>query len=76
MSSELFKKRSMRSQYNNQALSEKAKSFRDTKSDIGRGIELESIENLKFQSREESPINGRTGSKMHSFNNTEFLNLR
>ena len=48
MSSKIFKKRSMRSQYNNQTISERTKSAMDTKSEIGKGIEWESIENLKM----------------------------
>ena len=45
MSSELFRKKSMRNQYNNQALSERAKSARNARYEREQGIDLESIEN-------------------------------
>ena len=64
MSSELFRKKSMRNQYNNQALSERAKSARDARSEREQGIDLESIENLEIESREESPDNNRVHRKL------------
>ena len=54
----------MRNQYNNPALTERAKSARDARYERGKGVDLESIENLEIESREESPDNSRIGRKM------------